>query len=139
MSSQLPTLAQRPNSDVVIFDGECTFCQSQVARLNRWDWRNRLSFLSLHDPVVAEKYPDLSHDELMREMFVVAPGGERYGGAASIQYLARRLPPLYLFYPVLNLPFTLPIWSWLYQLIASRRYRIAGRDCENGACKIHGG
>ena len=133
----LPTPSERPDSDVVIYDGECVFCQSQVARLHRWDSRKRLSFVSLHDPLVAERYPDLTHDELMSKMYVISPEGARYGGGAAIQYLARRLPLMYPAYPILNLPFTSPLWAWIYNLIAKRRYKIAGRDCEGGACEIH--
>ena len=133
----LPTPLDRPDSDVVIFDGECVFCQSQVAKLNRWDSQNRLSFISLHDPLVAERYPELSHDELMSQLYVATTSGERYGGAAAIQYLARRLPLLYPAYPILNIPFTLPIWSWAFRQIAKRRYRIAGRNCDSGACEVH--
>lgn len=133
----LPYPTDRPESDVVIYDGQCRFCRSQVKRLNRWDWRKRLSFVSLHDPLVAERYPNLTHDQLMAEMTVVTSDGQQFGGAASIQYLARRLPPLYLAYPFLNFPFTLPLWSWIYRAIAKRRYKLAGRDCENGSCQIH--
>ena len=47
---------------LVLYDGECSFCTRGVSRLNRLDGGNRLAFVSLHDPLVAERYPDLSHD-----------------------------------------------------------------------------
>ncbi|MEM1303442.1 MAG: DCC1-like thiol-disulfide oxidoreductase family protein, partial [Planctomycetota bacterium] len=56
-----PPPADRPGADVVLYDGECNFCRAQMQRLTRWDTGGRLAYLSIHDPVVAERWPDLSH------------------------------------------------------------------------------
>lgn len=136
----LPTPEENPGGDVVIYDGHCKFCTAQVRRLARWDKSGRLSFLSLHDPEVAKRYPELSYDELMAEMFVVDRQGNRYGGAAAFRYLTTRLPWLYPLAPLLHLPFTLPLWRWGYRQIAKRRYAIAGRmgdACDEDACRTH--
>jgi predicted DCC family thiol-disulfide oxidoreductase YuxK len=135
---RLPSVAERPGADVLIYDGHCRICTGQVARLARWDGGGRLAFLSLHDPLVAERYPDLSHDELMRHMVVVDQAGGRHRGAAAVRYLSRRLPSLWWLAPVMHIPFSLPLWQWMYQQVASRRYRF-GRtdDCTDGACSIH--
>lgn len=128
----------RPKAHVVIYDGDCRFCQKQVARLSRLDLGGQLSFLSLHDPRTAARYPDLSHDQLMDQMYVVDSCGGRHGGAAAIRYLSRQLPLLWPLAPLLHLPGTLPLWSWLYHQVAVRRYRW-GRvsDCDSGACAVH--
>jgi predicted DCC family thiol-disulfide oxidoreductase YuxK len=134
----LPTLHERPDRDVVIFDGNCAFCRSQVERLNRWDRRRRLAFVSLHDPIVAERFPDLSHEELMQQMYIVDRRGNRHGGAAAFRYLSRHLRILWPVAPLMHIPFTLPLWQWGYRLVAKRRYRIRNQDeCRNGACKVH--
>lgn len=136
----LPTPAERPQADIVIYDGDCKFCTGQVENLARWDSRGRLAFLSLHDPEVAKRFPDLTYERLMEEMFVVDQQGNRYGGAAAFRYLTTRLPRLYLLAPFLHIPFTLPLWRWGYKQVAMRRYRIAGKTgekCENEACKVH--
>jgi predicted DCC family thiol-disulfide oxidoreductase YuxK len=143
LAAELPKLAsieERPDADVVIFDGECNFCRAQVERLARWDGTGkRLAFLSLHDPRVAERYPDLTHDMLMAQMYVIDRQGRRHGGAAAFRYLTTRLPRLWLLAPLLHLPGTLPLWQWGYRLIAKNRYLFMGRQptCENGACEIH--
>lgn len=124
--------------DVVLYDSECNFCRSSIATLRRLDGRDRLRFLSLHDPSVRTDYPDLTHDQLMAEMWVVTPDGRRFGGAESVRYLSRRLPILFPIAPLLHIPFSMPLWRWLYRLIARNRYRIAGRNCSNGTCRIHG-
>ena len=136
----LPTPAERPEADIVIYDGDCRFCTGQVENLARWDSRGRLAFLSLHDPEVAKRYPDLTYDRLMAEMVVVDQQGNRYGGAAAFRYLTTRLPRLYWLAPLMHIPFTLPLWQWGYRQVAKRRYKIAGKTgeaCEGEACKVH--
>lgn len=138
LNIKLPDIDHLPESDIVIYDGQCRFCQAQVARLN-WFAGGRLSFVSLHDERVAHRFPELSREQLMEQMFVVAPDGRRYGGAAALRYLSRRLPRLWFAAPLLHIPFSLPFWQWLYGLIARYRYQIDGKSgrCEGDACDIH--
>lgn len=134
----LPTPADNPAADVVIFDGHCRFCQGQVARIHRWDGGNRLAFISLHDPTVARDYPDLSHEQLMERMYIIDRQGHRYGGASAIRYLTRRLPWLWPAAPFLHIPGSLPVWTWLYNQVAKRRYRLGKvEECTDDACQIH--
>lgn len=134
----LPDPDTRGDTDVVIFDGECRFCRGGVERLRQLDLGGkRLSFLSLHDPRVTERYPDMSYDDLMSQMYVVDQAGTRHGGADAVRYLSRRLPLLWPVMPILHVPGTARLWRWLYAQVAKRRYKIAGKDCENGACSIH--
>lgn len=128
-----------PNADIVIYDGDCNFCTQQVKRLARWDRGGRLAYVSLHDPFVAENYPDLTHQQLMDQMYLVTADGNRYGGADAFRYLSRKLPRLWFAAPLLHLPFSMPVWRWLYRLVARHRYRLAGRQssCEGGSCEVH--
>lgn len=137
---KLPTPAERPQADVVIYDGHCKFCTGQVQNLARWDTKGRLAFLSLHDPEVAKRFPDLTYDQLIEEMYVVDRQGRRHAGAAAFKYLTTRLPRLYPVAPFMHLPFTMPLWRWGYRQVAKHRYLIAGKTteaCDDGACKVH--
>jgi predicted DCC family thiol-disulfide oxidoreductase YuxK len=137
---ELPSIYDNPKADVVIFDGECNFCRAQVERLAWWDETGkRLGFVSLHDPEVARRYPDLTYDMLMEQMYVVDRYGHRFAGVEAIRYLTRTLPRLYWLAPVLHLPGTLPIWKWCYSQIAKRRYLLMGRhvECDGGTCALH--
>jgi predicted DCC family thiol-disulfide oxidoreductase YuxK len=134
----LPSPAERPEGDIVIYDGECNFCRSQVERLARWDSRAGLSFLSLHDPEVWKRFTELTHERLMREMVVVDKQGRAHGGAAALRYLSLRLPRLRILAPLMHVPFSLPLWQVLYRQVAKRRYRLAGkRNCDSDACSLH--
>ena len=132
----IPT-SGRPTRDTVLYDGMCRFCVSQIGTLRRLDRRGRLEFVSLHDDRVAREFPELTHDMLLEQMFVVAPSGSAYGGAEALRYLSRLLPALWLAAPLLHLPGSLPLWQAGYRFVARNRYRIAGRGCTDGSCSIH--
>ena len=126
-----------PGRDVVIFDGQCNFCRNAVERLAWLDQNQSLSFISLHDQRVSERYRDLSHDDLMEQMYVVDRQGDRHGGSDAVRYLSRRLRLLWPIMPILHLPGSAQIWRWLYRQVARRRYFFAGKQCDTGTCKIH--
>lgn len=135
---RLPSPADRPGAQVVIFDGHCRICTKQIERLVRWDSGHHLAYLSLHDPLVAERYPDLTHEELMRNLYLVDQTGRRYFGAAAFRRMALLLPRLWILAPILYLPFTLPLWQWCYQQVARRRYKLGNQvDCQDGTCHLH--
>ncbi|MEM6470701.1 MAG: DUF393 domain-containing protein [Planctomycetota bacterium] len=139
----LPDPRDLPDADVVIYDGECNFCISQVRKLRALDCcGGRLSFLSLHDSRIKELYPDLTYQQLMEQMYVIDGVGRRHGGADAVRYLTRRLPLLWVAMPVLHLPGTARLWRWLYRQVAKRRYKLAGKKsgnavCDGDACSVH--
>ena len=136
--NELPDPDKYPDADVVIFDGQCNFCKSQIRTLQRFNCcGNRLTYISLHDPRVSEKYPDLTHEMMMEQMYVVDRAGIRHGGSDAVRYLTRRLPTLWLAAPLLHLPGTARLWRWLYQQVAKRRYKLAGKSCDDDACSVH--
>ncbi|MCO8121868.1 DUF393 domain-containing protein [Stieleria sp. TO1_6] len=141
----LPDPAELPQADVVIYDGDCNFCIGQVKNLHRLDCcGGRLSFLSLHDPRVGERYPDLTKQQMMAQMYVVDRQGRRHGGGDAVRYLSRRLPLLWPVAPILHVPGTARLWRWGYNQIAKRRYRLAGKKsdttvCKNDSCAVHFG
>ncbi len=133
------TIAPTPEvtQEFVLFDGECNFCRNQIGWLRWLDRAKRLQFLSLHDSKVATDFPDLSYEQLMEQIWLVNRQGLRVGGADAIRYLAIRIPLLFPLVPFFYFPGSMPLWRWLYRLVAKYRYRIAGRNCENGACQLH--
>lgn len=127
-----------PAAAVVIWDGKCNFCRSQVERIQAFDRGSRLTYISLHDPRVAERYPELSYQQLMDQMWVITPNHQRYGGADAVRFLSRYLPQLWWVAPVMHFPFAMPLWRYMYRVLANRRYRLAGENCEGGTCSLHG-
>lgn len=136
---ELPSPLDLPSADVVIFDGQCSFCRSQIARIRRADGNgNRLAFISLHDELVQQRWPDLSHEQLMDEMTIVDTAGNRHGGAGAFRYLTRRLPRWWILAPVMHFPGVMFIARWAYKQIAKRRYKWGKVDaCDDGSCAVH--
>jgi predicted DCC family thiol-disulfide oxidoreductase YuxK len=135
---RLPDPDSLSDADVVIYDGHCNFCRSQVHTLRRLDLGgHRLAYISLHDSRVTERYPDLTHDQLMNQMYVVDRQSRRHGGADAVRYLTRRLPLLWIVAPLLHLPGTANLWRWMYGQVAKRRYKLAGKTCDDDACSVH--
>jgi len=137
-AAPLPTPAERPHSDVVIYDGRCRICSAQVGKLPWWDCQGKLSYLSLHDPEVARRWPDLSHERLMQEMVIIDVRGRRHWGAEALRYLSRRLRRLWWAAPLLHLPGSMIVWRAMYRWIARHRYRLSGgAACDEGTCALH--
>lgn len=136
-SGPLPSPTKSPDADIVIYDGHCRFCTNSVRWLHKLA-KGRLAFLSLHDEEVAQRFPELTHDQMMAEMFVVDQAGKARGGATGFRYLTRRLPWLWALAPLLHIPFSLGLWKFLYRQVALRRYRWGKTDdCENKNCNVH--
>lgn len=139
------SLGPDPDSDrglgreVLIYDGQCNFCKGSVKYLRALDWTGRLSYISLHDQRVSQRWPQLSFDALMEQIWLVNKSGQTFGGADALRYLSLRMPALWALAPFLNLPMTMPVWRWFYRWVARNRYKIAGRNCEGGTCSIHAG
>ena len=135
--TELPDPDAFSDADVVIYDGHCNFCRSQINTLHRFDCcGHRLAYLSLHDPRTSRRYPDLTHEMLMEQMYVIDRQGQRHEGSNAVRYLTRRLPTLWIAAPLLHLPGSASLWRWMYQQVAKRRYKLAGKSCDGDSCSI---
>ena len=106
--------------------------------LRHLDLFDRLRFRDLEKAESQEllkAYPDLSIDDLRREMHVMAPDGSVTRGFFAFRTIARFLPTLWLIVPVFYLPFANRLGPQIYRRVATGRLRIQG--CEDGACLRH--
>ena len=133
----LPGPTDRPEADILIFDGECRFCTAQIRRLHAMDTRDRLAYLSLHDPETSRRWPELTYDELMDHMVLVDGSGRQHAGAAAFRYLSRKLPRLWWLAPLMHIPGSLPLWQFIYRQIAKIRYRFGRVEACEGGCSLH--
>ena len=124
-----PTHEERPTSHVVIYDGKCNFCRQQMDRIHRFDRFEKFAYLSLHDDRVSSQWPDLTRDELMQEICVVTTEGKRHHGADAFRFIVSELPSLRWASWAMRIPFSMPLWRFLYRQFARQRYRLSG-DCD---------
>jgi len=138
MSTKLPSPEERPDAEVVIYDGNCPICTAQVSKLPWWDCQQKLSYLSLHDLEVAERWPQLPQRRLMEEMCIINSHGDQHWGPEAIRYLTLRLRRLWWAMPLLYFPGSMFLWQPLYRWIARNRYRLSGTEnCDDDACQLH--
>ncbi len=137
----LPSVDELPEADIVIYDGKCNFCRGGVEKVRWLDGKQRFAYISLHDERVKDLAPELTHEMMMDQMYIVTRDGRVYGGADAAKYLTRKLPMLWIFAPAMHIPFFGPVYRWGYKMVARNRYLIAGKKeddgCEDGYCKIH--
>ena len=124
-----------PTRDTVLYDGQCRFCRSQIAILKALSLGHRLDCISFHTGKASELFPEISHDQLMQQMYVVDPHGRARGGADAVRYLSRQIPLLWPLALLLHIPGSLPLWRKLYAFIARYRLSIAG-SCSDGECRL---
>lgn len=138
VAAALPSPAERPDANVVIYDGHCGICTAQVKKLPWWDCQQKLSYLSLHDSEVARRWPDLSHDRLMQEMVIIDRQGNRHWGAEAIRFLTGHLRRMWWAAPLLYFPGSMILWRPVYRWVARNRYRLSGtQSCDDGTCHLH--
>lgn len=133
----LPSPEDCPGVDVVIYDGKCNFCISKVRGIASKDSRGRFAYLSMHDPAVAQRYPDLDPQRLNFEMCLVDNWGKRYWGIYAIRKIAARVPSMWWLAFLLYIPGAMLVAKWIYGRVARRRYRLGGMaDCDSGSCQV---
>ncbi len=127
---------------VVLYDGHCVLCRQSI-RLLRWtDWLRRIEPLDAQNqPQVRERYPDLTHEELMGAIHAITADERVLVGFFAMRYLARFVPLMWPMLPLLYLPGMNWLGPRLYRWVARRRYAInrlfGGHTCENDVCQMH--
>ena len=137
---------------IALYDGYCAICQTTVAIIRPLDWLKRVQFVDLHEPDVATRFPQFTHDELMGQMHVIEESGKVFGGFDGTRRLLKAVPLGFPIWLNLQLPFMDGVGKRVYRWIATHRYTInrflrmpepparpagKGADCtEEGVCKL---
>ena len=61
---------------VIVYDGECAFCQAQVKRIRRRDTRNLFEYLPRQTPGIEQRFPGLAEAEFNSGMRLIYPDGQ---------------------------------------------------------------
>jgi predicted DCC family thiol-disulfide oxidoreductase YuxK len=121
---------------VVLFDGDCAFCQRSVAILRKLDWFHRLHFQSARDlSAIPENRANLDAEKMLLEMHVLLPDRQRsYAGFKAFRWMAGRLPALWLAWPFLYIPGVPFIGQKIYLWVAKNRFQLV--PCHDGQCAL---
>jgi len=119
---------------LVLYDGDCRFCQASVARLRALDWLGRLAYADARDPAVLAAHPGVDAARALERLHLVPPsGGPVREGFFAFRWIAGRLPLLWIVWPLLWLPGMGRFGVWAYDTVA--RNRLLFGTCEEGACE----
>jgi predicted DCC family thiol-disulfide oxidoreductase YuxK len=121
---------------LVLFDGDCAFCQRSVRILKSFDWFRQFQFQTARDteqlPVTQ---PPLDPVKMLEEMHVVSRNRDRvYVGFSAFRWMAWRMPLTALLAPFLYLPGVLWLGNRAYRWVAKNRFNLV--PCDNGGCKV---
>lgn len=109
---------------LLLIDAECSFCVAQAERLERIG-RRQVEVQPLQ--AVTFDDPRLTEAELRKEVKLITPQGEVYGGAeALVHVLVLGRPSLRWVTSVYFSPIARRAVDGLYGLIARNRYRLFG-------------
>jgi len=111
---------------VVLFDGQCGFCQSSVQFVIRRDPNARFQFAPLQSEV--GKSQALSHgiDAERLDGLILIEGGKAYEKSSAALRIAGRLKWPWPIFSMLRI-IPRPVRDWCYDQFAKRRYRWFGR------------
>jgi len=121
---------------LVLYDGQCAFCNQSVRWLKRLDWFGRLEFADARHPeaIIAAGAP-VEPSRLLEEMHLLTPGeGRVYRGFAAFRWIAWRLPPLWFLAPFMYVPGVPTLGQRLYLWIARNRFQLV--PCHGGICTL---
>ena len=121
--------------DVVIYDGACGFCQSQVARIRRLAGRDRFELLPRQSPDLLMRFPMLKANEAAEGMRFVSAEGTPAIGADAVYEIYRRIPRFRALAGLYRVPGLKSFFRLAYFIIARNRLRIS-RLCRNRACEL---
>lgn len=124
-----------PGRDTVLFDGECRFC-SKAARQLRALTRGEVDLSSFREDGVLQRFPGITFEAAMAAMQFVRADGRVFSGAEAIVQAMRTRwfgKPAFAYY----VPGIRQIADGVYGLVSRYRFKIAGRQCQDGTCHLH--
>jgi predicted DCC family thiol-disulfide oxidoreductase YuxK len=126
----------KPETNYVLYDGECSFCTFQMRVITWLDWFNTVTLLPISHPRAAEIAPNIRHEALLEAIHCVTKDGRIHRGARCIRFLSLRMPlavPLALF---LWIPGIIWIAERVYSWVSRNRYLLSRLFGCKEACAI---
>lgn len=121
---------------IVLYDGNCRFCQASIRLLKRLDWLKKLHCQDCRDTDNLPKCEiPLDPARLLEQMHVVTPDRKRsYAGFAAFRWMAWRMPLTWSIAPLLYLPGAQWLGNKIYLWVAGNRYNLV--PCKDGVCTL---
>jgi predicted DCC family thiol-disulfide oxidoreductase YuxK len=112
---------------LIIFDGDCGFCQKWIQRIMKWDRFNQFEYVSLQTP---EKWkiraPHLTEEHLKQAMYAISPDHTIFVGFDAFRHISQGIPALLWLKWLSHIPGVPWIGRHVYAWIATNRFRLGG-------------
>ncbi|OMP68413.1 thiol-disulfide oxidoreductase DCC family protein [Domibacillus epiphyticus] len=112
-------------SSIVLFDGECNFCDSSVQFIIKRDSKGYFHFASLQSDVGRKLIKEYNVSEDVDSIMLVENGKAYFKSAAALRISRHLAGGWKLFYALMVVPS--PIRNLLYDFIARNRYKWFGK------------
>ena len=125
-----------PDTNTVLYDGDCPLCTFQMRVITWLDWFNTVRLIPIADSRAAEIAPGIKREDLQEAIHCIAKRGRIYRGARCVRFIGMRLPlavPLAL---VLWIPGVIYLAEIVYRLISRNRLVLSRLFGCKGACAI---
>lgn len=116
-------------SAIVLFDGECNFCDASVQFIIQRDSRGYFNYASLQSDV-GQKLLTEFHIPKETDSFVLVEDGKAYIKSAAALQITRHLDGAWKFlYALIIVP--APLRNFVYDYIAANRYKWFGKKADH--------
>ncbi len=124
--SQHPLPVDAGQSRVVLFDGDCTLCNSSVQFVIRHDKEGRFRFAALGSPVAVALLEGHALPDKELDSVVYLRQGKAYSRSSAALYIAKDLGGVWSMLSIFLLV-PRPLRDLVYDVIAKYRYRWFGK------------
>lgn len=122
---------------IIVYDGQCRFCQWSVRRVARLDRQARFDLVPRQAAGLDERFPVLADSDFSTGLRLLLDDGTVFVGADAVYQIYRRLPPFHLLAWLYRVPLLHAVFRAGYALMARYRFRVFGRaDCKDGLCTV---
>jgi predicted DCC family thiol-disulfide oxidoreductase YuxK len=115
---------------VIVYDGECQFCQWSIRRIQKLDGGNQFEYLPRQANEVDVRFPRLAESDFNTGLRLVSESTRVSVGADAIYEIYRRMSPFHLITWLYRVPVFSTFFRVCYGLIASNRHRFGKIDCD---------
>ena len=124
---------------LVVYDGDCSFCRGQVARIQRMDPGDQFEYRPRQEAGLQQEYPQLAQHASQDGLRVILPDGRVQIGADAVYQINRLLPYFRHVAFVYHIPGLHALFKFVYSMVSRNRQRISRIYCKDGSCAVQKG
>jgi predicted DCC family thiol-disulfide oxidoreductase YuxK len=123
-------------SPVIVYDGECRFCDWSVRRIQKLDRHRQFEYLPRQAPGVESRFPVLAASDFNTGLRLIDTDATIFVGADAVHQIYRRMPPYHLLAWIYRVPVLRQFFRVGYGLVARNRHRFGRMRCDPELCTV---